>query len=574
MKRLFPLLVVLITVVLSSTAQYKKGYYDLLNGKQKAELKEAAKACVKSHKTLNYTDLPNYWQYSDVYPELVNGSKRWWDMYSSEVYLLLSSQTARSSFSANKMQREHSVPKSWWSQNGNVEYTPAYSDMWNLYPSDGPANQAKLNYPLGLTSSTTFNNGISKIGNAQTGYGGGSQKVFEPADEYKGDFARAYLYVATVYDDLNWVVNYMFRKEAYPTVQPWAIQMLLEWCRKDPVSQKEIDRNNAVEQQQGNRNPFIDFPELVEYIWGTRMTDVFYLADQPNVDPTPPISGDPELTMPVNGESLDFGQAAVGHTITRALQIAGKNFTMPLEVRLVGTNKEMFAAQLPNQNGISASIINKNNGYLLQVSYTPSVVGTHEAKLTFTGGGLPEEFSIVVNLRGEALEAPEFVALTATVPTNLTNTGYTAHWNPAPEGKVVDFYVLTRVKGDGENAEIETFETQETSLIINDRDPNLAEFYYVQYSRLGILSPISNKIYVGGSSVNEMQNYSAVRIYQERGGFTIGVDSESTELIVTNINGVIVINRKNVCNGERFSLPAGIYLVKTPHNRPQKLIVI
>ena len=75
------------------------------------------------------------------------------------------------------------------------------------------------------------------------------------------------MYVATVYDDINWVINYMYRKEAYPTLVPWARDMLLQWCRMDPVDQKEIDRNNVVEQYQGNRNPFVDFPNLAEYIW-------------------------------------------------------------------------------------------------------------------------------------------------------------------------------------------------------------------------------------------------------------------------------------------------------------------
>ena len=111
------------------------------------------------------------------------------------------------------------------------------------------------------------------------------------------------MYVATVYDDINWVINYMYKKEAYPTLVPWAREMLLQWCRQDPVSQKEIDRNNVVEQYQGNRNPFVDFPELAEYVWGTRTTEVFYVDQQEGSDPTPPITGDPEITSPVNGEA-------------------------------------------------------------------------------------------------------------------------------------------------------------------------------------------------------------------------------------------------------------------------------
>lgn len=134
MKKILLLAIGLAFVCTSADAVYKQGYYDKMDGKKKEALKAAAKECVEWHTRLVYTDLPNYWQYSDVYPDLYDGCKRWWDMYSDNIYLIRPGQNARSSFSANKMQREHSVPKSWWKKNGDVEYTPAYSDMWNLFP--------------------------------------------------------------------------------------------------------------------------------------------------------------------------------------------------------------------------------------------------------------------------------------------------------------------------------------------------------------------------------------------------------------------------------------------------------
>ncbi|HBC21708.1 MAG TPA: ribonuclease, partial [Porphyromonadaceae bacterium] len=161
------------------------------------------------------------------------------DMYSDNIYLIRGGESALGSFSRNRMQREHSVPKSWWKKSGSVDYTPAYSDLWNLYPSDGPANQAKLNYAFGECSSATFDNGVSKIGPARTGMGGGSGNVFEPDDRYKGDFARAIFYMATVYDDLPWAINYMFQSNSYPTLRAWAVDMLLQWSRMDPVDEKE-----------------------------------------------------------------------------------------------------------------------------------------------------------------------------------------------------------------------------------------------------------------------------------------------------------------------------------------------
>lgn len=68
--------------------------------------------------------------------------------------------------------------------------------------------------------------------------------------------------------------------------------MLLDWSRRDPVSDKERMRNDAVEKSQGNRNPYVDFPELAEYVWGARMEQTFYIADQKGLTPTVPGSAD------------------------------------------------------------------------------------------------------------------------------------------------------------------------------------------------------------------------------------------------------------------------------------------
>lgn len=297
MTRLYLFLFTL-CAALAASAQYREGYYDLMDGRSGSDLKQAAKECVKEHTVISYSQLPDYWIYTDVWPELYGGRKRWWDMYSDAVYLIEDNQSGRQSFSANKMQREHCVPKSWWKKGDDVEYTPAYSDMWNLYPSDGKANGAKSNYPLGIVLTASFSNGVSKVGEPAEGLGGGASKVFEPADEYKGDFARAYMYVATVYDDINWAIEYMYEPTAYPTMKDWAIGMLLEWSRKDPVSRKEMDRNNAVEKQQGNRNPFVDFPALAEYIWGERKAEVFRIDEQGEYEPADPSGITPEYSLP------------------------------------------------------------------------------------------------------------------------------------------------------------------------------------------------------------------------------------------------------------------------------------
>lgn len=553
---------------MSVMADFSPGYYDGLDGLQREQLKAAAKKCVASHKALQYYDLPNYWQYSDVYPEPVNGCKRWWDMYSDAVYLISPGQSGVKSFSANRMQREHAVPKSWWKMNGSVEYTPAYSDMWNLYPSDGAANQAKLNYPFGEVKKATFDNGVTKVGTAEVGYGGGSAYVFEPADEYKGDFARAIFYMATVYDDINWVYDYMFVRNTYPTLTPWAYSMLLQWSRIDPVSQKEIDRNNIVEQYQGNRNPFVDFPNLAEYIWGVRTTETFIVADQIHSDPTPPITGSPEITAPINGESLDFGQAAVGHGVTRSLRITGHNLTSPLSLRVSGADRSYF---VPDVASIPAATMNQNGGYLLPITYIPDAVGTHEAKLILYDGGL--EGSIAVNLRAEALEMPVMETLTALPPTDLTDSGYTAHWN-GPAAGIADYYILQRVRYTDNGEEIEKFETGETFYRIDNRDSNQAETYNVSYVRLGIESPESNTIYIAPAGMESIEERAHIRIYGVEGGILVLCDNnESGDIGIYSVDGHQVIADSNPEDGTYYPLSSGIYIVTISGARPAKTFV-
>lgn len=568
MKKFLLLLSLLFLISSGADATYKAGYYNQMNGKKKEELKKAAKQCVQSHTKLNYSDLPIYWQYSDVYPDLYNGCKRWWDMYSNNVYLIQPGQAPKTSFSANKMQREHSVPKSWWKKDGDVEYTPAYSDMWNLYPSDASANQAKSNYPFGITKSTTFNNGVTKVGPAATGYGGGSGVVFEPADEYKGDFARACFYMATVYDDLPWVINYMFRQNSWPTLQEWAYTMLLQWSRMDPVDQKEINRNDQVEIQQGNRNPFIDFPELAEYIWGTRTTEVFKIDEQGGT--TPPITGDPELSRPVNGSDLNLGQAAVGQTISMPLEIAGANLTSALSLRLSGADRAMF--YIPT-NSISAATINTDGTYKLMVEYRPTAEGTHTATLSLYDGGLDISQNVAVTLTGEAFPVPKLSTLTATAATNISKTSYTANWEESKD--VVDYYVVTRVQYTEDGPVSSRITSDMNSVEIDDRDINVAESYTVQSCRLGFLSEPSNSINVAaGIDAVSMIGVQPLTIGEVPGGFIVMLDSEHTGLKVFDMMGRLVTSLEKVSGGEVVYLPAGIYLVRTDQGgKPCKIIV-
>lgn len=196
---------------------------------------------------------------------------------------------------------EHMFPKSWWGGDVNS----AYCDLFHLVPGDYSANRSKSNHAPGIPTDTTFNNGSFVTGADDVH---GLQRVFCPADEYKGDFARAYFYIACCYgDELRWVDTKgsepaaVLTNDSYLEFCPWLTELLLSWHRLDPVSDKEKNRAVEVNKIQGNRNPFIDYPELIEYIWGNKKNTPAYLAD---LTPTYTVD-DPTTYIPEN-ESVRF----------------------------------------------------------------------------------------------------------------------------------------------------------------------------------------------------------------------------------------------------------------------------
>lgn len=251
-------------------AQIPAGYYTNAQNKKGYALRSALFTIIKNHTVVSYAGLWTAFQTTDVKP---NGKV--WDMYSDTPgqnppyeYTFVSNQCGNYSGEGDCYNREHSVPASWFN-----DASPMYSDMYHLVPTDGYVNNRRGNYPFGNVGSAswTSQNG-SKVGSsAVSGYSG---TVFEPIDDYKGDFARALFYMSVCYMDKNLgqTTTSMFTNGS---LKPWAISLLIEWHTQDPVSQKEINRNNDIFDFQGNRNPFIDYPELVGKIYGADSVNLF-----------------------------------------------------------------------------------------------------------------------------------------------------------------------------------------------------------------------------------------------------------------------------------------------------------
>lgn len=262
-RLLTALLILLLAIHLRG--QIPPGYYAGAEGKTGVELQSALHNIIKDHTKASYSSLYAHFKTTDVKTGNVV-----WDMYSdvpggSPAYVYHYSsgdECGNYNGEGDCYNREHSWPNSWF---GGENY-PMYSDLFHLYPTDGYVNNRRSNYPFGEVGAATWTstNG-SKVGSCSTsGYSG---TVFEPIDEYKGDFARTYFYMSTRYytQDSGWPGS---PQTVGSQLKPWALAMMLGWHSQDPVSVKEVDRNNRVYGIQDNRNPYIDHPEYANLIWG------------------------------------------------------------------------------------------------------------------------------------------------------------------------------------------------------------------------------------------------------------------------------------------------------------------
>lgn len=295
MKRI-TLFWLLILCTVAAVAQPASDYYKSADGKKQSNLKAELNVIISDHKTISYNGLWEAYAITDV----IGTTTQIFDYY-SDVARYVSDGSAN----VSGLNREHVCPQSWWGGGTNIAVG---SDLYQVLPSDGEANGKKSNYPLGkVTGEVTYSNNRIKVGKDA-----GGKIVFEPCDEYKGDFARIYFYVATCYPGVAWQepngAECAFVKESYPTIKSSYLQLLLQWNELDPVSDWEKTRQERVAKQQGNRNPFVDYPDLANYIWGCLMEDEFDLDVAQLYYITPyDYSGGNVTPQPQTGDDVEVG---------------------------------------------------------------------------------------------------------------------------------------------------------------------------------------------------------------------------------------------------------------------------
>lgn len=341
-------------------------YYASLNNKSGSSLMTTLNTVTNvGFSSLGYDGLWNAYPYSDVYPaDSVGKAGKLWDMYGGCEFPTDSKRCGSYNGECDCVNREHSIPKSWWGSGKNN----MYSDIFHLVPTDGYVNNRRAAYAFGEVANATYQYNGCKLGSPKavsttkaTIYNATSatcsaSPVFEPGAQYKGDFARGYLGMIASYYNSSYSITsgagssiFEAFKSSHFGLTQYGVVLLLKWHREDPVSQKEIDRNNGIQKTQGNRNPFIDYPYLAEYIWGEHAGEAVDLAQlMPSTDPAfipgvsngwrdgtvPPQPGVTKhgVTWSVNGEILHTDSVQENH----------KPASMPAEPVSCSTESPVF----------------------------------------------------------------------------------------------------------------------------------------------------------------------------------------------------------------------------------------
>ncbi len=398
---------------LAVAAEMPQDYYKLAEGKQDEALKQALQEAIAGGERYKYgsqsDNSVNLYTWNAFCLTDVRPDGTIWDMYSPYRHHFTYHNRG-----ASGMAIEHSFPKSWWGWGIDEDDTNfAYRDLYHLHPSEHRANGKKNDAMPGVTDSITeFNNGVFKVGYMK---GQPYKRVFEPADYYKGDFARAYFYIATCYADYHWIdtavvtstgkiskntcgAYFAMTNDSYLEFQPWLQEILVRWHRQDPVSAKELHRQDIISTIQKNRNPYIDYPELVEYIWGNKAGQSVQFSQLTYTDSdsyTPPLDTQNAVALPASDVHCKGFTAHWQNT-------TANDYTLRVFTQDTTTTKPDTLINMP---GMKATWINANEYMSWDGTNSTSdgdagmTMGSTKADYTITISGLTIPANTVLRVR-------------------------------------------------------------------------------------------------------------------------------------------------------------------------------
>lgn len=347
MKKLNSLFILFITI--TAFAQVPRDYYSKATGTGYELKTQLSNIITQGHRdqgyvwtVINACDIDKYYENDGTILDIYSENPLSTDPYNFKPGL---KQCGNYKGEGDCYNREHVFPQGYFNEN-----FPMRGDYHHIVATDGYVNNVRNNYPFGEvgTVRVTSKNG-SKLGTSKfPGYGG---TVFEPIDEFKGDVARMLLYFITRYESqlpnfnggdsqLDGTRNRGFEQ--------WYIDLLLKWHDKDPVSQREIDRNNCVFSKQGNRNPYIDRPEFVTKIWTTTLsTKNLNIQNEPlSISPNPVKQG----LLNIKGLNSEIVKAEIYSITGQLMQTVDKVSSSNSQIQLNNLQKGIYILKVGNQS--------------------------------------------------------------------------------------------------------------------------------------------------------------------------------------------------------------------------------
>ena len=374
------LIVGLLFSVANIFAQIPTGYYDGTAGLSGSALKTKLSSIISSgHQTKSYdalddeypnSDKDSYYEKDGTVLDIYSENPTETDPY---VYQFGVKKCGNYKIEGDCYNKEHIFPQGYFNK-----ASPMVSDIHHIVPTDGKVNGMRSNFPFGNVGSSvsyTSKNG-SKLGTSNSvNYSG---KVFEPINEFKGDVARMIFYFATRYEAKlkDFDANDILTNTSFPGIQSWELEVLKQWHTQDPVSQREIDRNNAAYTYQRNRNPFIDHPEYVDLIWGTTTPDTEAPSTPTNLIVTGSTSSTISLSWTASTDNIGVSGYDIYMNGTIKTTVTGNSATIS---GLTPSTTYNFYVIAKDSSGNTSSASNSVSGTTIAGSggeVTPTTCGT------------------------------------------------------------------------------------------------------------------------------------------------------------------------------------------------------
>lgn len=489
-----------------------------------------------------------------------------WDIYSTRMdanspfeFTFSVDQCGTYAVEGDCYNREHSFPQSWFSSS-----SPMVSDMYHIYPTDGKVNGMRNNYPFGEVSAPTYTSMQGgKLGpNTTAGYTG---ITFEPINDYKGDLARSFFYMATRYENLiagwqsNGNANDVLAGNTFPCYDPWFVNLLVKWHNQDPPGAKEINRNNAVYGYQNNRNPFIDSPQYVAKIWGGAVA----------TEPTNASNSFVVKSNTLNTALLGWTNGSGQKRLVLARAGAPVN-ALPADSISYSANSVFGSGQ---QLGSGNYVVYNGMGSVIEVSgLNPNLV-YHFLVIEYNGAGRAINYltsntlsSGAVSLPVEWLQisgkqiSPQQIQLIWKTASEKNNKDFTIErWNPT-----YGFEAVGSMAGKGNTNQISNYAFIDESFYSHPSQSNV-EIYRLKQTDFDGNYSYSEEISIektwDNSSKPQVQNplsANGLKIFSE--------NIEEVELLLTDINGRIIFQTQTTLTHETFipftnELPAGMYVL-------------